>query len=378
MDDSSGVKLKFFQHQPIPLDVEIECSAGELLALVGPSGSGKSTILRTIAGLHQPESGFIHCEDEVWLDRVQGINIPTQKRHIGFVFQDYALFPHLTAQQNITTALGHLGPGLRVAKARELLEQVNLKGLEDRLPDNLSGGQRQRVALARALAREPKILLLDEPFSAVDQITRRKLQQELAILRRTIQIPILLVTHDLDEAAMLADRLYVLHRGQTLQNGRPVEVLQNPCNALVARLMGHSNIFSAIVEGHYPEQGISRISWRGLSLELALDETFAVGSLVDWVIHPAHIVMHRRDRPSHGERENPVHGIVKQFLELGETSFVSLELKGDDTAFLSFTVSSHSARRNNLGVGAQASVSLLAEGIHLMPQGDGKHARHID
>ena len=375
---NSGVKLKLFQHQPIPLDVEIECNAGELLALVGPSGSGKSTILRTIAGLHEPESGFIHCENETWLDRQQGISVPTQQRHIGFVFQDYALFPHLTAQQNIAIALGHLGVALRTAKARELLEQVNLKGLEDRLPDNLSGGQRQRVALARALAREPKILLLDEPFSAVDQITRRKLQQELVVLRRNIKIPILLVTHDLDEAAMLADKLYVLHKGKTLQNGEPVEVLRNPCNALVARLMGHSNIFSATIEGHYPEQGISRINWRGLSLELVLDKSFAVGSSVDWVIHPAHMVMHRRDRASHGERENPVHGVVKEFLELGETSFVSLELKDDDAAYLSFSVSSHSARRNNLGVGAEASVSLLAEGIHLMPQGDGKHARHID
>jgi len=375
---NSGVKLKLFQHLPIPLDVEIECSAGELLALVGPSGSGKSTILRTIAGLHEPESGFIYCENETWLDRQQGISVPTQQRHIGFVFQDYALFPHLTAQQNVAIALGHLGVALRAAKARELLEQVNLKGLEDRLPENLSGGQRQRVALARALAREPKILLLDEPFSAVDQITRRKLRQELVILRRDIKIPILLVTHDLDEAAMLADKLYVLHRGKTLQNGEPIEVLRKPCNALVARLMGHSNIFSATIEGHYPEQGISRINWHGLSLELMLDKSFAVGSAVDWVIHPAHMVMHRRDRASHGERENPVHGVVKEFLELGETSFVSLELKDDDAAYLSFNVSSHSARRNKLGVGAEASVSLLAEGIHLMPQGDGKHARHID
>ena len=118
--------------------------------------------------------------------------------------------------------------------------------------------------------------------------------------------------------------------------------------------------------------------FKRLSLELVLDKSFAVGSAVDWVIHPAHMVMHRRDRASHGERENPVHGVVKEFLELGETSFVSLKLKDHDAAYLSFSVSSHSARRNKLGVGAEASVSLLAEGIHLMPQGDGKHARHID
>ncbi len=364
----NGVRLRFIQQQPISLDVEIECHAGELLALVGPSGSGKSTILRTIAGLHQPDKGFIHCGHEVWLDRDRNIRLPTQQRQIGFVFQEYALFPHLTALQNVTTALGHLNANRRIGEAFELLERVNLKGLERRYPDALSGGQRQRVALARALAREPEILLLDEPFSAVDQVTRRKLQQELAILRRDIQIPILLVTHDLNEAAMLADRLYVLHKGQTLQNGSPGDVLRHPENALVARLMGHSNIFSAIVERHDKSLNRTFINWRGMSIELELNEAFEVGSGVGWVIHPAHLIMHRRDRPSMGERENPVFGVVKELLELGETSMVSLELGGGDLGFLSFSISIHSARRNNLAVGVEAGVSLLAEGIHLMPQ----------
>ena len=371
MDDNNssdnGIRLKIFQQHPIPLAVDIECRAGELLALVGPSGSGKSTILRTIAGLHRPETGYIYCDGEQWFDHQLNISIPTQNRHIGFVFQDYALFPHLTALQNVAIALGHLDRGLREERARVLLAQVNLKGLEQRQPDDLSGGQRQRVALARALAREPKVLLLDEPFSAVDQMTRRKLQQELVILRRNIKIPILLVTHDLDEAAMLADRLYVLHKGKTLQNGAPADILRHPMDALVARLMGHTNIFSATIEGHYPEQGISRIAWYGLVLELELNEAFDVGTTVDWVIHPAHIIMHRRGRPSHGERENPVHGVVKELLTLGETSIISLEIKGDDDVFLSFKISSHSANRNNLKVGVDASVSLLAEGIHLMP-----------
>lgn len=364
----SGVRVRLYQQQPIPLDVEIECHAGELLALVGPSGSGKSTILRTIAGLQQPDKGFIHCGHEVWLDRERNIRLPTQERQIGFVFQDYALFPHLTAVQNVTTALGHINANERIGRAFELLERVNLKGLERRYPDFLSGGQRQRVALARALAREPEILLLDEPFSAVDQVTRRKLQQELAILRRDIQIPILLVTHDLDEAAMLADRLYVLHKGQTLQNGLPGEVLRHPNNALVARLMGHSNIFSATVEAHDQSLNKTFISWRGTSLELEMNEAFEVGCEVDWVIHPAHLIMHRRDRPSLGERENPVQGVVKELLELGENSMLSLELTGDESGVLSFTVSSHSARRNNIAVGVDAGVSLLAEGIHLMPK----------
>ncbi|MFT4606430.1 MAG: molybdate transport system ATP-binding protein [Urechidicola sp.] len=364
---SNGISIKISQQQPIPLAVDIECRAGELLALVGPSGSGKSTILRTIAGLHQPQTGFIRCDDEVWFDDQQSISIATQNRHIGFVFQDYALFPHLSALQNVVIALGHIDRNARDARAKVLLAQVNLKGLEHRMSDDLSGGQRQRVALARALAREPKVLLLDEPFSAVDQMTRRKLQQELVILRRNIKIPILLVTHDLDEAAMLADRLTVLHKGKTLQHGVPAEILRHPVDALVARLMGHTNIFSATIEGHYPEQGLTRIVWYGLLLELELNKSFVMGTTVDWVIHPAHIIMHRRGRPSHGERENPVHGIVKELLVLGETSIVSLKIKCDGNVFLNFKISSHSASRNNLKAGAEASVSLLTEGIHLMP-----------
>jgi len=365
---TNGVKLKLYQQHPFHLDVEIECLAGELLALVGPSGSGKSTILRIIAGLQKPESGFIHYQDEVWLEQPRGVQVTTQARRVGFVFQDYALFPHLSALQNVTAALGDVPTGLRTAEAQSLLERVNLKGLEERLPANLSGGQRQRVALARALARRPKILLLDEPFSAVDKETRKKLQQELAVLRRSIKIPILLVTHDLEEASILADRLYVLHKGQTLQNGRPTEVQRYPHDARVARLLGHSNIFSAIIEGHYPDQGKSRIRWQDLLLDIELNESFAIGSQVDWVIHPAHLVMHRRGRPSQGERENPVHGTVKKLLDLGETAIVSLQLKDDESTFLAFTISSHSARRNQLCTGAEASVSLLAEGIHLMPK----------
>ena len=368
----AGLELKLQQRQPIPLDVEIDCDGGEMLALVGPSGSGKTTILRSIAGLYQPRSGYVRCGGETWLARDRGIDMSTQERRIGFVFQDYALFPHQTALRNITTALSHLDAGARDARAHELLAQVNLTGLEDRLPAHLSGGQRQRVALARALAREPRILLLDEPFSAVDQITRRKLQQELVVLRHSIDIPIVLVTHDLYEAASLADRLYVVHRGKTLQNGTPDDVLRYPRNALVARLVGHSNIFSATIDAHDTEAGVTRILWRGTSLEVALDSRYEPGSAVDWVIHPAHVVMHRRDRPSLGERENPLRGVVREIFKQGESLAVNLELdvEGDDATVINFSINRHSAERNALRVDAEVGISLLADGIHLMTPED--------
>jgi molybdate transport system ATP-binding protein len=150
------------------------------------------------------------------------------------VFQSYALFPHMTALGNVVAALGHLPADERLERARDLLTLVHLKGFEQRRPAALSGGQQQRVAVARALAREPAVLLLDEPFSAVDRPTRRKLHRELAELRQSVRIPIVLVTHDVDEAAALADRLCVIDHGETLQTGRPAELLAAPANRRVA------------------------------------------------------------------------------------------------------------------------------------------------
>ena len=171
------------QDGPIHLDVKFSCATGEILVILGPSGSGKTTILRSIAGLYTPATGKISTNNGSWFDSERGENLAIQKRETGMVFQDYALFPHLTALNNITVALSHLDKDRQVSSAEELLERVNMQGLGARYPHQLSGGQQQRVALARALARDPKVLLLDEPFSAVDQQTRRKLVRELVQLR---------------------------------------------------------------------------------------------------------------------------------------------------------------------------------------------------
>ena len=223
-----GLTVTLAQDAPIPLDAALACEPGELLALVGPSGSGKSTILRVIAGLVRPRGGVVSCNGETWLDTGRGVDLPPQRRAVGLVFQHYALFPHLTALENITLALRSLPRAAQHERARALLDLVNLTGFEARRPAELSGGQQQRIAVARALARDPRVLLMDEPFSAVDQVTRRKLQRELVQLRRTLQIPLVLVTHDLEEARMLADQLSILHRGQTVRRGPPTEVMSRP------------------------------------------------------------------------------------------------------------------------------------------------------
>ncbi len=364
---AEGLRARLGQRRPIPLATTLECAGGELHALVGPSGSGKSTILRTLAGIYTPQDGEITVGGETWLDTARGIRVVASRRSVGFVFQHYALFPHLTALQNVVQGMGHVPAGERRARARRLLERTNLAGLEDRRPARLSGGQQQRVAVARALARDPKVLLLDEPFSAVDQVTREKLHEELATLRRELAIPIVLVTHALDEAMALADRMTILHRGTTLQHGTPAQLLHQPTTPLVARLVGIKNIFDAEVVGHDGARGRTLIRWSGQLLEARLAPQFAVGSRVAWSIPSSRILLHRRDRPVPGDDENPVRGTVARCLRLGEATAIALSVVARERSDVCFSVPTHVAQRNGVEPGAAASVSLLAEGIHLMP-----------
>lgn len=221
---AEGLSVEIRQARPFGLEARFSVAPGEVLAVVGPSGGGKSTLLRCIAGLHRPGAGRIASGAELWFDSEAGLWRPPQARSVGLVFQNYALFPHMTALENVSAALGHLPPRARKARAQALLAQVHLHGLESRRPAALSGGQQQRVALARALAREPDVLLLDEPFSAVDRRTRRDLQAEVRALRGRLAAATLLVTHDLDEALGLADRVLVLDQGRMLMIGAPDEV----------------------------------------------------------------------------------------------------------------------------------------------------------
>ena len=198
-----------------------EIGEGESVCLFGPSGAGKTTLLRMLAGLIRPDSGRIEVDGQTWFDSAGGIDLPPQRRRAGLVFQDYALFPNMTVRGNLAYALPRGSPASRID---ELLEAIGLSGLSDRNPDTLSGGQKQRVAVARALVSNPRILLLDEPLSALDQAMRAQLQDEIAALQARYRLATVLVSHDRTEILRLAGRIACVDEGRIVRQGAPAEV----------------------------------------------------------------------------------------------------------------------------------------------------------
>src|SRR5258705_2396736 len=201
------------------LQIPFAGSTSLITAVFGPSGAGKTTLLRCLAGLEHPDSGSIQFGNETWLDHNQSVCLAPQQRNIGFLSQDYALFPHLTVEQNVAYGLRRSAPSERNSRVAELLGLLALSGFEHRYPRELSGGEQQRVALARSVAPRPRLLLLDEPLSALDAPTRTRLRGELRRLLLQLGIPALVVTHERLEALAIADHLVVLDAGTVLQNG---------------------------------------------------------------------------------------------------------------------------------------------------------------
>jgi molybdate transport system ATP-binding protein len=214
----------------------------EMAVLLGFSGAGKSLTLQMIAGLMKPDSGTIMFNDELFYDSSSEINLSPQMRSIGYVFQHLALFPHMTVKNNIFYGAKGIGKNERTQKCFELINEFGLKGLEDKLPSEISGGQKQRVAFARALIRRPKILLLDEPFSALDAPLRIEMRNFLKDIRAEFNIPVVLVTHDIQEARTLADRLIIYSGGRIAQLGTTDEVIGNPVNDEVKALVNLPDI----------------------------------------------------------------------------------------------------------------------------------------
>jgi molybdate transport system ATP-binding protein len=222
----------------IELDIRFDVAPGRCLSLAGPSGAGKSTILRMLAGTVRPDSGRIANGEEVWVDTAAGVWWPPERRRCGYVFQDYALFPHLSAWRNVAYGLRSTPAGKRRQTALELLDRFGLSEIADARPATLSGGERQRVALARALAPRPNVLLLDEPLSALDARTRASASRQLTATLRSLDVPVVLVTHEFNEASLLGDEICVLDRGSIIQRGTATELATSPGSAFVADFTG--------------------------------------------------------------------------------------------------------------------------------------------
>jgi molybdate transport system ATP-binding protein len=289
----------------------------ETFALVGPSGAGKTTVLRAVAGLAKPERGFVRLDGDPLFDSARGIDVPPEDRRVGFVFQDYALFPHMTVAQNVAY-------GAR-ARAPELLERFRIAHLADARPGELSGGERQRVGLARALARDPGVLLLDEPLSALDPHTRAALRLELRKMLDELDLPVLLVTHDFHDAAVLADRVAALVDGRVRQVGTPSELIAAPADAFVASFTG-ANVLAGVARRG--AGGLTEVALDGGGLVYSVDE--AEGE-VEVAVYPWDVSI-SRELP-HDSSLNHVRGPITSLVLIGNRARVQVRgLVGEVTA----------------------------------------------
>ncbi|WP_372940453.1 ABC transporter ATP-binding protein [Shewanella sp.] len=365
MPHSADLVCHIGQTLPIPLAANFTCKAGEVLAVVGPSGGGKTTLLRMIAGLTIPKQGHIQCGDVLWFDSSTQVSLTPQQRHIGYMPQHFGLFPHLSALDNVIAGLDHVPKSERKQRALDWLERVNLHGLPNRLPAQLSGGQRQRVALARALAREPAILLLDEPFSAVDRETRERLYIELARLKQQLSIPVVMVTHDIHEALLLADKMMLISQGKMLQQGQPFEVLSHPYDEAVARQMGLRNIF----DGEVVEQDIERnMTWFKLGEELIISDSappLAKGQAIRWVIPNQGIRFNAISSGRLCKSINKLDVMIESVLVMGESSRVIASVIGIGSV-LNADVPTHLVEKLALQNGMQTTIALKSEQIHIL------------
>jgi molybdate transport system ATP-binding protein len=248
------------------LDLEFSAAPGFTI-LFGPSGSGKTTVLDCVAGLATPDAGRIVAGDRVLFDASAGQNVPVAKRDVGYVLQDLALFPHLTAEQNIEYGLAHLPSSARKQRAAEMLREFHIDHVRRQRPAEVSGGERQRVALARSLVTDPCLLLLDEPLAALDAATKAKILDDLRRWNQVHRIPVLYVTHSREEVIALGERVLVMEEGRIIAQGAPHEVLRAPLQETVAQLAGFENIFDATVYLVHEDRGTMTCKLHGTTAE---------------------------------------------------------------------------------------------------------------
>lgn len=354
---------KSFPGRP-PITATLRYAVGEssVLVLFGPSGSGKTTILRCIAGLEWPERGRIQFISQTWLDTVDGIRVSPQDRCIGYMPQDYALFPPYSVAGNIAYGLRDLTREERKTRVAEVVELLQLQGLEHRKPHQLSGGQQQRVALARAIARRPQLLLLDEPFSALDAPSRTSLREELRALLKRLALPSIVVTHDWAEALTLGDVMAVVSEGRVLQVGAPQEVFSRPQNVEVARVVG----VETVVQGRLVDSanGLAIVEVNGIKLTgLGAND---VGPDVFVCIRAGDVILEPVGTGATSAR-NHLPGKVSDVSSLGALVKVRLDCGFPLTA----TVTRPALEQLGLAPGVPVIAAIKAGAVHLISRRNG-------
>jgi molybdate transport system ATP-binding protein len=348
---------------------EIGLSLGEeTLVLFGPSGAGKSLLLNMISGIITPDDGVVTIDHRDVYNSEEGVAIPIRLRKIGYLFQDYALFPHMTVYENIAYGIRGLKKNIVRAKVEELLDLMRLAGLEERYPYEISGGQKQRTALARTLATEPKLLLLDEPFSALDYQVREKLRSDLIMIHQKYSITTIFVTHDLEEAFVMGEKMAIINNGRLEQVGTREEVFYRPKTRNVAKLLGTRNIFKGRV---------SRV--RGTELTIETDELGEVKATIDPVMHihkghlvsfsirPEEIMIIRPDKPIDKKvQDNILEGEVDTTVGKGASHTIFFRTK-NGKANLKIEMPNFAYRKIRPVKGKSITVSLKKESIWIIP-----------
>jgi molybdate transport system ATP-binding protein len=362
---SNGLHADFVRQFSTELRVHVENLVTQdrsgVTVLFGPSGAGKTTTLRCIAGLDKPDEGIISFGEEVWSDADRAQFTSPQKRRVGFVPQDFGLFPHLTVERNIGYGLVGISGEARRTRVGEMIEWLDLGGLQSRLPGELSGGQQQRVALARAVAARPRLLLLDEPLASLDMPNRIRLRSELRQLLKQTGIPALLVTHDRDEALALGDEIVVMDNGRVLQQGPVQDVFNRPATSEVAGIVGVETVQPARVVEIGPEL---------VTLTIESTRLFALNIDLPGTLREAYACIRAEDvilmtgEPSQSSPRNSLSAVVKGLSPHGSTIRIAL-----DCGFpLMAALTKQACEEMGLKEGVKVRAMIKAPNVHLIPR----------
>jgi len=364
-----GLSVKLLKRvKGFTLDVEWEIG-NEVAVLLGSSGAGKSMTLQLIAGLMDPDAGFIRSNGSIFFDKSSGINISPQQRSLGYVFQDRNLFPHMTVRENIAYGLKRKSREERDTRVDDMIRQFRLEGLENMPPSEISGGQKQRVALARALIERPKALLLDEPFTALDSPLRFEMRKLLQEVRNEFDIPVVLVTHDFEDAYLLGNHILVYIDGRVEQVGERDDIFQKPQSTRVAQFLGLKNLFRAKVVRKDEHLHRLILEVDGLQFSISADSgrgPVEVGMEVDLYVRPDEIMIIREGKPVKDSlRQNIFEGEVLDIVDKGRYHLVYFQTIEGKILF-EVSIPNYTFRNLNLSIGKMVRIALRDESLWVM------------